>query len=380
MFFSDIIGHANLKEKLLHNVNTGRLSHAQLFSGLEGSGNLGMAMAMATYILCTNKQQNDSCGTCAACIKNKKLVHPDLHLSFPIVTKSSPTKRVSDDYIVEFRKEYLNNPYMGYFNWLTSMTDEVKNALITTEEGSEIIKKLSLKTYESEYKILLMWFPEKMNVQTANKLLKILEEPPEKTLFLLVSEYPEGLLPTIISRVQKVHIPVLTNQDIELALTTNFDVTAESATFIANFCEGNYNLALEIINSSEEENYNLINFQEWMRNSFIKDKQVALMPWIDKMASSSREKQKEFLSYCMQAIRKNLLRSLSMTSMVKEMPNETSFNEKFHNYIHAYNCGNILSILDKAVLDIDRNGNSKMIFLDCSLQIKHQLSMKVPVI
>jgi DNA polymerase-3 subunit delta' len=380
MFFSDIIGHANLKEKLLHNVNIGRLSHAQLFSGLEGSGNLAMAMAMATYILCTNKQQNDSCGTCAACIKNKKLVHPDLHLSFPIVTKSSPTKRVSDDYIVEFRKEYLNNPYMGYFNWLTSMTDEVKNALITTEEGSEIIKKLSLKTYESEYKILLMWFPEKMNVQTANKLLKILEEPPEKTLFLLVSEYPEGLLPTIISRVQKVHIPVLTNQDIELALTSNFNITNESATFIANFCEGNYNLALEIINSSDEENYNLINFQEWMRNSFIKDKQVALMPWIDKMASSSREKQKEFLSYCMQAIRKNLLRSLSMTSMVKEMPNETSFNEKFHNYIHAYNCGNILSILDKAVLDIDRNGNSKMIFLDCSLQIKHQLSMKVPVI
>ena len=167
MFFNDIIGHSELKNKLIHNVNIGRLSHAQLFSGLEGSGNLAMAMAMATYIHCTNKQENDSCGTCAACIKNKKLVHPDLHLSFPIVTKSSPTKKVSDDYIQEFRKEYLNNPYMGYFNWLTSMTNEVKNALITTEEGSEIIKKLSLKTYESEYKILLMWFPEKMNSPNA---------------------------------------------------------------------------------------------------------------------------------------------------------------------------------------------------------------------
>ena len=379
MFFKDIIGHSELKNKLIHNVNIGRLSHAQLFSGLEGSGNLAMAMAMATYIHCTNKQENDSCGTCAACVKNKKLVHPDLHLSFPIVTKSSPTKKVSDDYIQEFRKEYLNNPYMGYFNWLTSMTNEVKNALITTEEGSEIIKKLSLKTYESEYKILLMWFPEKMNVQTANKLLKILEEPPEKTLFLLVSEYPEGLLPTIISRVQKVHIPVLTNKDIEQELISNYNVPEENAIFIANFCEGNFNMALEILNNSEEENFNLINFQEWMRFSFNRSKQVALMPWVDKLASFSREKQKEFLSYCMQAIRKNLLRTLSIESMVREMPSETSFNIKFHNFIHAYNCGNILAILDKAVLDIDRNGNSKMIFLDCTLQISHQLNMKVPI-
>lgn len=376
MLFKDVIGQETLKAQLIHNVTNARLSHAQLFSGLEGSGNLAMAMAMATFIMCTNKQENDACGTCVSCIKCNKLVHPDLHLSFPIVTQTKPVKKVSDDYIEEFRKEFIANPYMGYFNWLSAMTTEVKNALITTDEGTEIIKKLSLKTYESEYKILLMWFPEKMNHFTANKLLKILEEPPEKTLFFLVTEYSEGLLPTIISRVQKVHVPILTSTNIFDTIVSNFQITQERAKFIANFCEGNYNLALELINNGDEESYNLINFQEWMRFAFNKNKQLGLLQWIEKMSSASRERQKEFLSYCMQAIRKNLLRSLSINSLVKELPEETSFNEKFYLFINSNNCGSILAILDKAVMDIDRNGNSKMVFLDSTLQINYQLGIK----
>lgn len=374
MLFKDIVGHQNLKLKLIQNIKENRISHAQMFTGPEGSGTLPLALAYATYIACEDKSDNDSCGKCSSCIKFSKLIHPDLHFAYPIILTSE--KEVSNDYIEEWRRAFLLKPYLNYFDWLKQMSEEVKNALISVDEGLEIIRKLNLKSYEGGYKFMIIWFPEKMNVSTANKILKILEEPPDKTLFLLVSEQPDLLLPTIISRVQKISVPSIEHADMVKFLFERLNIEKENANWIANFSEGNFHQALELLSLSEEDLYFLKHFQEWMRICYARKNQFQLPAWIDKTAALSRETIKEFLAYSLKAIRKNLIRNLQIEPLIKELPEETSFNMKFSNFIHTGNIYEMAEQINKAIADIERNGNSRMILMDVSLQFHNLLNMK----
>ena len=239
MNFSQIPGQKDIKGKLLRSVKEERVSHAQLFAGPEGCGSMALALAYARYISCENRTDNDSCGTCKSCVKYEKLIHPDLHFVFPVIKGKKATDPVSDNYLEEWREFVKKSPYFTLNNWMDSI--EVGNAqgMIFASEASEIIKKLSLKTFESDFKIMIIWLPEKMHQATANKLLKMIEEPPEKTLFLLVSEEPDKVIPTILSRCQLVKIPSFNSNDIEKYLIDRFKIASDKASDISRVSNGN---------------------------------------------------------------------------------------------------------------------------------------------
>ncbi len=256
MFFKDIVGYRETKKKLLHIINNDRISHAQLFLGKEGSGNLAIALAYAQYVNCQQKGAEDSCGICPSCIKFQKLVHPDLHLVFPVATNEKVKKDpVSANFLESWRAAFLNNPYFTLADWQEIAETGNKQLLINTKESSDILKALSLKTYEAEYKIMLIWFPEKMNASSSNKLLKILEEPPEKTLFLLVASFAEQLLPTIISRVQLVKLNPINETELTDYIIEKYQLPKDKAENIARLSDGNVNQLIRIIEKGDDTEF-----------------------------------------------------------------------------------------------------------------------------
>jgi DNA polymerase-3 subunit delta' len=269
MQFKEVVGHKKIKEKLIHTIKENRVSHAQLFLGAEGSGNLALAIAYAQYLSCDDKQSDDSCGVCPSCTKFKKLVHPDLHFVYPVSTSKTVKKDpISGDYIAQWREAIIENPYINQTKWYEIIDVENKQGIISKNESYDILKKLNLKTFESEYKIMIIWLPEKMNAFAANKLLKLIEEPPEKTLFLMVSENTEQILQTILSRIQLIKIAKIDNESMRIALTDKIGLSPEKAQDIAHLSNGNYFSALNLINSEEEESLNFDYFTQFMRLSF----------------------------------------------------------------------------------------------------------------
>lgn len=374
MKFSEIIGQKICVDKLRNHVREGRISHAQLFAGQEGSGNLALALAYATYINCTNRTVDDSCGTCPSCHKFSRLIHPDMHFVFPVAPKKNADKTVSDDYVNVFREMVIEQPYSGFQEWIQAMDIDNKQATINTEQGNEIIRKLSLRSFESKYKTMLIWFPEKMNHYAANKLLKILEEPPDNTLFLLVSEKPDELLPTILSRTQKIDIPPTEEKEIALTLVAKGLCGEEQALNIARLCEGNFNLALQLIHSNEQENLLQNEFRSWM---FFCSQTSALqkaISWSENFSQENRETIKNLIQYGVRVVRQLLLQHLGISPLIRETPEEEKFNRDFMKHVHAGNCEQILQVLSTCAYEIERNGNAKIVLTDTSMRIARLLA------
>jgi DNA polymerase-3 subunit delta' len=370
MKFSDIPGQKEIISKLIGSVRSERVSHAQIFAGPEGCGNLALALAYGQYVSCENRSQHDSCGTCKSCVKYEKMIHPDLHFVFPVIKDKKTNEPVSDNYIEQWRDFVRQSPFFGLNKWLESI--EVGNAqgLIFASEASEIMKKLGLKAFESDFKVMIIWLPEKMHLATANKLLKLIEEPPEKTLFLLVSDEPDKVVPTILSRCQLVKIPSFTTGDISAYLTERFRVHKAKADDISRVSNGNINRAIELCENEDSSLLNLERFKNLMRFAWKRDI-VSVIGWSEEMASIGREPQKSFLSFSLRIIRENLMLTLDQlkNSLVFMTGEEAEFSSKFHPFINQENIYSITEELNKAFAHIEGNGNSKIIFLDLGLKI-----------
>lgn len=376
MLFREIIGQEETKAQLRRSVREGRIPHAQLFVGISGIGKLQLALAYAQYLNCPNRTDEDSCGTCPTCLQYQHLQHPDLHFVFPIVGSDE----VCDNFLEPWRDILLTNHYFDLDDWHRAMGVETKQSMIYEKESGEILRKLSLKPYGNGYKVMVIWQPEKMNTTTANKLLKILEEPTDKTIFLLVSEHPEALLATIQSRVQTIRVPRLETEQIKEALMqTGLDAT--KATDIARIANGSYLAALKKADASEENQQELRDFIALFRDAYtvgvLSDPQKKyeslkrLRQWSLDMADSKvgRERQKHFLQYAQQQVRENYIRNMAQPELNYQMEAERDFSVRFAPFIHDGNVEAIMNQLDLAERQIEQNGNAKMIFFDLCLQM-----------
>ena len=368
MFFKDIVGQEEIKRQLIKNVQENKIAHAQLFCGGEGIGKLPLAIAYARYISCLHPSEEDACGKCANCIKFNNLAHPDLHFIFPVVKKKNTKEIVSDDYIAEWRELIAKTPYFNLHTWLEEMGAENQQALIYVKESNEIIRKLSLKSSQGGYKIIIIWLPEKMNQECSNKLLKLLEEPAEQTVFLLVSEEPDTLLTTIQSRTQRINIKGIDENDIKEALINIYGLQEQDATNIAHQCEGNFLKAIESISLNEENKLFFDLFVALMRLSYqrkIKD----MKAWSETVATMGREKQKHFLGYCQRMIRENFIYNFHNRSITYLANDEEAFSTRFAPFINERNVMEIMNELNEAQRHIEQNVNAKMVFFDFSLKM-----------
>jgi len=366
MFFKQVIGQQEVKEKLIQSVNDGRISHAQLFLGTEGSGNLAMALAYIQFIYCENKLEDDSCGQCASCRKIEQLTHPDLHFSFPFI-KSGETDN-ADNYVISFREAILKNPYINLLNWYEQLGHQDKQGIIPVNESSQIIKKLSLKSFEGGYKTYLIWMPERLHGSAANKLLKTIEEPPDKTIILLIANESEQLLPTILSRTQLVKLPRLKDEDISAGLIEEFETEHHLAENLASMTEGNYFLARSLALSAGENNNNFIHFRDWMRHCFKKDIK-GVSTWVDEIAKIGRAHQKDFLKYSIHLIRQCALKNYGVEDLVTIKGDERVFMQKFSPFVNHLNLQDYITLFNEARNHIDRNANAKILFTDLSYQV-----------
>lgn len=377
MQFKEIIGQGSIKERFVRSIKEERISHAQLFLSPQGSGSLALAVAYAQFICCTNKQENDSCGQCSSCIKYNKLIHPDLHFVYPVAL--SKDVRVSTDVAKDWREAFLDNPYITLYNWFELQEAENKQAIIGAEESGEILRKLSLTTYESEYKIMIIWQADKMNPAAANKLLKILEEPPDKTLFLLVCESEDQLLRTIISRTQLIKIPKISDTDLINALIERDGLSREAAESTTHLADGNYAEALMLINDNENAAQNLASFQKLMRAS-LKFDPKAVIQWIDEVSAAGRERQKNFLKYALHLMRESLMMNYADESLIKLGASEQEFVKKFSPFIHSNNIERFVEELNKAHFHMERNANPKILFMDLAFKFNELLNLPKPVL
>lgn len=379
MQFSEIIGQQEIKNRFIRTVAEQRIPHAQLLRGTEGIGKLALAIAYAQYICCENRGATDSCGTCPSCVKYKKLAHPDLHFVFPVIKPTGKTTVVCDDFIADFRAMILENPYFSVNEWYAKISGDAKQGMIYGNESQEIIRKLNLKTYESEYKVMIIWLPEKMNITCSNKLLKILEEPPAKTVFLLVSNQPDEIITTILSRTQHVNIPRLTDNDIVVSLLKKDDleISQHDALNVARISNGSFLAALSILGEDDENKLNFERFVMIMRLAWQvgnrKDHASlkTLKKWSDEMAAPGigRERQKNFLSYAQRMTRENFILNLQQPDMNYLTSYETDFSRKFSPFINERNVEDIMKEFALAERHIEQNVNAKMVFFDLVLKV-----------
>ena len=376
MLFNQIIGQEHIKNHLKKSAENGRVPHAQLFVGKEGSGTLPMAIAYAQFLLCNFSTDADACN-----LKCNKLQHPDLHFAFPVTTNDVVKKHpVSNLFLEDWRDFVENQPYGSLFNWLQHIGVENKQGLINVDEAEDVVKKLKLKSFEGGFKVMIIWMAEKMNIAAANKLLKLIEEPPEKTVFILITENEEQIINTIKSRCQALHFPVLAEQDIINTLIVNHQVEDNKAANIAHQAEGNFNKALHLLHNDSSDLVFEEWFIAWIRTAF-KAKGNAtvvqqLISWSDTIAKTGRETQKRFLEYCLQFFRQALLMNYKSDQLVF-METKTNFQlSKFAPFVHS---GNILEIekeISEAIYHIERNGNAKIILLDLSMKLTRFLHKK----
>ena len=376
MLFSQIIGQDEVKQRLRVAVCEGRVPHAQLFAGMSGIGKLQLALAYAQYLNCPHRTDEDSCGVCPTCLQYQHLQHPDLHFIFPLPGAGDQC----DAYLEQWREMILNRRYFDLDDWYEEIGAENKQGIIPQSEAQEIIRKLSLKPYGNGYKVMLIWQPEKMNQFTANKLLKLLEEPPAQTVFLLVSEHPEQMLTTIQSRVQTIRVPRLPDQTIADALVQK-GIAPSNAADIARIANGSYLAARKKADESEENQKELNDFIALFRNAFtvgmLRDPQKkyeslkALRKWSLDMADSKvgRERQKHFLQYAQQQVRENYIRNMAQPELNYQLAAEREFSVKFAPFIHDGNVEAIMNQLELAERQIEQNGNAKIIFFDLCLQM-----------
>ena len=381
MHFNDILGQESIKKHLKTSADNGRIPHAQLFVGKEGSGTLPMAIAYAQYLLCATSENKEACE-----LKCTNLAHPDLHFAFPVTTNDSIKKHpVSDLFIADWRSFLKEHPYGSLYNWLQFIGVENKQGLIGVDEAEKIVKSLRLKSYEGGFKIMIIWMAEKMNISAANKLLKLIEEPPEKTVFILITENEEQIINTIKSRCQAVYFPVLSEENISESLIKREQVSENIAIRTAQQSEGNYNKALQILESNSSD----VIFEEWfitwVRAAFKAKGNAAvvqqLVAWSDAIAKSGRETQKRFLAYCLHFFRQAMLLNYKSEKLVFLETQTQGFDlRKFAPFIHSGNILNIEKEVNDALYHIERNGNAKIILLDLSIKLTRLLHTKEAVL
>ncbi len=377
MLFNQIIGQEHIKNHLQTSAKNGRIPHAQLFVGKEGSGTLPVAIAYAQFLL-SHFSDNPS----ASELKVAKLQHPDLHFAFPVTTNDSIKKHpVSNLFLNEWRDFVSKQPYGGLFNWLQSIGVENKQGMIGVDEALDVVKKLQLKSYEGGFKVMIIWMAEKMNIAAANKLLKLIEEPPEKTIFLLITENEDQIISTIRSRCQTLHFPVLSEQDIANGLIIKEKCSESDALKIATQAEGNYNKAVHLLHQDSNDLIFEQWFIAWIRTAFKAKGNAAviqeLVVWSETIAKTGRENQKQFLDYCLQFFRQALLLNYKSPDLVFLETQTPKFNlQNFAPFIHSENILAIEKELNDAMYHIERNGNAKIILLDLSMKLTRFLHKK----
>lgn len=382
MLFSEILGQEHLKSHLTQSVDNGRISHAQLFVGPEGSGTLPMAIAYAQYILCSNTNGENTNGNDTCNLKFDNLSHPDLHFAFPVAGNDKVKKHpVSSLFMEEWRQLIKEQPYGNLFDWFKILGVDNKQGQIGVDEAHDIVKSLTLKSYEGGYKIMLIWMAEKMHTSAANKLLKLIEEPPSKTIFLLVAEDEGQIINTIKSRCQVLHFPPLAENVIKDALVENYEISEAEATKIAHQANGNYNKACDLVYHDTEDSQFEEWFIFWVRSAFkAKGNKAAihdLISWSEDIAKTGRETQKQFLQFCIDFFRQALLLNYNANDLVFMEPKSASFKlENFAPFIHGGNIMEISDELQTAIYHIERNGNSKIILTDLSIKLTRLLHKK----
>jgi len=409
MKFGDIIGQQEVKQQLVELIQHNRLSHALLFLGKEGNGSLSLAIALAQYLTCEKaaygrpqttdtpslfrekptqnseiRTQNsehrtpnsDSCATCSSCIKAQQLIHPDIHFSYPVVTKKPGSPPISADYISEWREFIKSYPYGNVYDWLQFIGAENKQGNITAQECNDIIHQLNLKSFESEYKILILWMPEYLGNE-GNKLLKLIEEPPPNTLFIFVAENESLILPTIVSRCQLIKIPALETGEIEEALINRNNIPVvigtETARQVASVSAGNYREALQLVQHVEEDWQSLL--REWL-NAILKTGPVAQTKWVEEISRLGREKQKQFLRYFNHLLEQAIRHKL-MGENIYLPENERDFANRLNRIADLSQQQAIIEELDKATYYIERNANAKILFHALTIKLYHIIQDKI---
>lgn len=381
MLFKEVPGQDHIKRHLTKSADEGRIPHAQLFVAAEGSGALPMAIAYAQYLLCGNSEGENTSGDAACNLKFDHFSHPDLHFAFPVATTSKIKRHpVSASFMDEWRLFLKEQPHGNLFDWYQALGIENKQGQIGVDEAHDIIKSLALKSYEGGYKIMLIWMAEKMNLASANKLLKLIEEPPKKTLFILITEDEEQIIQTIRSRCQVLHFPPLASRVIQHELMER-GLSENEAAKIAHQVQGNFNKALDLIRKDSED----LTFEKWfilwVRSAFkAKGNKAAihdLIHWSEQVASTGRENQKQFLQYCINVFRQALLLNYNTRELVyMEMEDKGFQLHKFAPFVHGGNIMGITTALQNAIYHIERNGNAKIILTDLSMELTRLLHKK----
>jgi DNA polymerase III subunit delta' len=387
MQFSEILGQDYIKNHLTKSASSGRIPHAQLFVGPEGSGTLAMALAYSQFILCNNLGDENSGGNQSCNLKFKSISHPDLHFVYPTVsTEDVKTKPKSIDFINEWRKFITENPYGGLFDWYNLLGVANKQGSIRVDDAQEILKSLALKSYEGGHKIMIVWMADKMNIEAANKLLKLLEEPPEKTVFILISENEEDIIQTIRSRCQVLHFNGLSESVIANALVAKDNIDQKSATKIAHQAQGNFNKALHLLNEDSEDFHFEEWFVVWVRTAFKASNKnpdigkaaiLDLITWSEQIAGLGRETQKKFLHFCIEMFRQAMLLNYESPSLVYLEPKVEKFKlENFAPFVNGNNIHDVFKELSDAMYHIERNGNAKIILTDLSIKLTRLIHKK----
>jgi DNA polymerase III subunit delta' len=369
MLFSEVIGQDETKIKLRASVSTGRIAHAQMLYGPDGCGSLPLAIAYAQYVACIGEKEVDACGKCSSCIKFSKLAHPDLHFAFPVnTTKKIVKEPVSDDFISEWREFVLMDPYFQSGSWYDFIGIENKQGIISKKDSDSIIRKLSLKSFESDYKFVIIWLPEKMNAASANVLLKLMEEPPSKTLFLLVSEEPGMVLNTISSRTQQIKLAPISDEALRIALSKKFPLSETELSNALRLANGSYIRAINAVQTSEENERNLEQFASIMRLCWSRNF-PEINDWVESMAGTGREKLKNFFEYAIRLVRENFIMNIKRPELIYMTTEESDFAKKFHQFINGNNIVGIYDEMNKAAADIERNGYAKIVLFDFALRL-----------
>ena len=366
MQFKEILGQEEAKRQLIAEANSGKIRHAQLFLGKLGHGNLPLALAYAQYVLCENKAATDSCGVCSSCKMAHNMAHPDLHFSFPVV---QALEKKSDPFLPQFRKEVMQTG--GYFSlnqWTNTIDDKGRVPIIGAEESLEIIKKLSLKSFEGGHKIMIIWMASEMNTSCANKLLKIIEEPPAQTIFLLLCDSPDKLLATIVSRTQMVKIPRLKMEEITAALQQAFGKDLSTSKSIAGRAEGDWIEAIDLVGAHDEKDAHRDDFVDLMRSCYMKDV-LKMIAWAERVAGETREYQKTFLRYTLHMFRMSILKNYTEDQLLNVSDEEEAFLKKFAKFITGNNITELMHSFDNAHYHIERNANPKILFTEICFNV-----------
>jgi DNA polymerase-3 subunit delta' len=368
MFFKDVIGQEKIKERLIRSVKEQRISHALMFTGPEGTGKLSLALAFAQYVSCRNRSDNDSCGECPSCRKYQKLAHPDLHFVFPVFPTREIKKPVSDDFLPKWREMIHKTPYFTLSQWLGFIENENAQGLIYERESDSIMRKLNLKSFEAEYKVMIIWLPEKMHPACANKLLKLIEEPPSKTLFLLITEDEEAVITTIRSRTQLIKVPFIDKNSMKKALEEKGTIPAEQIDDVVRLSNGNYIIAAEYLNPDGSTAYFFTKFQEMMRFAYMRQV-FELTQWAEEMAALGRDRQKAFFAFALRLIREYFVMNMNHSNMVYMNQEEKEWGTKFAPYINERNIVPFAKEFELGIKHISMNGNPRIIFLDTALRM-----------